>query len=85
LNLILLYQDQILGKVIDGVPAKYTQCGSSSLRRMHARSKPEDEDEPKEIKYQAGQHFDGSPIIETEKVRCRKFVPFGLTGFHATL
>jgi hypothetical protein len=41
LNLILLYQDQILGKVIDGVPAKYTQCGSSSPRRMYARSKPE--------------------------------------------
>jgi hypothetical protein len=41
LDLILLYQDQILGKVIDGVPAKYTQCGSSSPRRMYARSKPE--------------------------------------------
>ncbi len=41
MNLILLYQDQILGKVVDGVPAKYTQCGSSSLRRMYARSKPE--------------------------------------------
>ena len=35
------YQDQILGKVIDGVLAKYTQCGSSSPRRMYARSKPE--------------------------------------------
>jgi hypothetical protein len=40
LNLILLYQDQILGKVIDGIPAKYTQCGSSSPRQMYARSKP---------------------------------------------
>jgi hypothetical protein len=49
---------------------------------MYARSKPEDEDEPKEIKYQAGQHFDDSLIMETEKVRRRKFVPFVPFGLY---